>query len=35
MAEKREIMIAMDPAMAARFQASTHVSRKYNSLLHI
>ena len=29
MAEKKEVMIAMDPAMAAKFQASTHVSRKY------
>ena len=29
MAEKREVMIAMDPQMAAKFQASTHVSRKY------
>ena len=29
MAEKRELMIAMDPALAAKFQASTHVSRKF------
>ena len=28
MAEKREFMIAMDPQLAAKFQASTHVSRK-------
>ena len=28
MAEKREIMISMDPMMAAKFSASTHVSRK-------
>ena len=28
MAEKKEVMIAMDPQMAAKFQASTHVSRK-------
>ena len=28
MAEKKEIMIAMDPRMAAKFTASTHVSRK-------
>ena len=28
MAEKKEIMITMDPAMAAKFNASTHVSRK-------
>ena len=28
MAEKKELMIAMDPVMAAKFQASTHVSRK-------
>ena len=26
---KKEVMIAMDPEMAAKFQASTHVSRKY------
>ena len=29
MSEKKEVMIAMDPDMAARFEASTHVSRKY------
>ena len=29
MAEKKEVMIAMDPDMAAKFQASTHLSRKY------
>ena len=28
MAEKKEIMIAMDPRMAAKFTASTHVSCK-------
>ena len=28
MAEKKEVMIAMDPQMAAKFSASTHVSRK-------
>lgn len=28
MAEKKELMIGMDPALAAKFQASTHVSRK-------
>ena len=28
MAQKREMMIDMDPEMAARFKASTHVSRK-------
>ena len=32
MAEKKEVMIAMDPDMAAKFQASTHVSRKCPSL---
>ena len=32
MADKREVMIAMDPAMAAKFAASTHVSRKYTIL---
>ena len=30
MAEKKEIMISMDPMMASKFSASTHVSRKYN-----
>ena len=34
MAEKKEVMIAMDPQMAAKFQASTHVSRKCSSQLH-
>ena len=29
MAEKKEIMISMDPVMAAKFAASTHCSRKY------
>ena len=29
MAEKKEIMISMDPVMAAKFEASTHFSRKY------
>ena len=29
MCEKNEVMIAMDPDMASRFSASTHVSRKY------
>ena len=29
MCEKKEVMIAMDPEMAAKFEASTHVSRKY------
>ena len=28
MAEKKEVMIAMDPQMAAKFAASTHVSSK-------
>ena len=28
MAEKKEIMISMDPVMAEKFAASTHVSRK-------
>ena len=30
MCEKNEMMIALDPEMAAKFEASTHVSRKYN-----
>ena len=30
MTEKKEMMIAMDPEMAAKFEASTHVSRKSN-----
>ena len=29
MSEKRDMMIHMDPHMAAKFEASTHVSRKY------
>ena len=29
MAEKRELMISMDPEMAQKFASSTHVSRKY------
>ena len=29
MNDKKEVMIAMDPDMAAKFEASTHVSRKY------
>ena len=29
MCAKKEMMISMDPDMAAKFQASTHVSRKY------
>ena len=28
MAEKREVMISMDPVMASKFAASTHVSSK-------
>ena len=28
MTKKREMMISMDPQMAAKFNASTHVSRK-------
>ena len=31
MAEKRDMMIAMDPVMAQKFAASTHISRKYRS----
>ena len=31
MAEKRDMMIQMDPVMAQKFQASTHISRKYDS----
>ena len=34
MADKKEVMIAMDPDMAAKFQASTHVSRKYIIFRH-
>ena len=29
MNDKKEVMISMDPMMAAKFEASTHVSRKY------
>ena len=34
MAEKREVMISMDPVMASKFAASTHVSSKsiYDSI---
>ena len=32
MAEKKEIMINMDPQLATKFQASTHVSRKLHYL---
>ena len=28
MAEKKEIMISMDPVMAEKFATSTHISRK-------
>ena len=28
MSQKKEMMIAMDPEMASKFAASTHVSRK-------
>ena len=35
MAEKKEIMIQMDPVMAAKFSASTHVSCKYLLALSI
>ena len=34
MAEKKEIMISMDPVMAAKFEASTHFSRKYGLYYH-
>ena len=34
MAEKKEVMIAMDPQMAAKFAASTHVSSKCPIYLH-
>ena len=34
MAEKKEIMISMDPQMAAKFAASTHVSSKCPIYLH-
>ena len=30
MAEKKEVMISMDPMMASKFAASTHFSRKYD-----
>ena len=33
MQQKKEMMIAIDPEMAAKFGASTHVSRKYLPLL--
>ena len=33
MAEKREVMISMDPMMAAKFAESTHFSRKLE--LHV
>ena len=29
MADKNELMMSMDPAMMAKFQASTHVSSKF------
>ena len=29
MAEKRDMMIAMDPVMAQKFASSTHISRNY------
>ena len=32
MCEKKEMMISMDAEMAAKFAASTHVSRKYASV---
>ena len=35
MAEKKEIYISMDPVMAAKFEASTHVSRKYINLCFV
>ena len=31
MAEKRDMMISMDPVMAEKFQNSTHISRKYST----
>jgi len=34
MAEKRELMIAMDPALAQKFAASTHVSCRYCHIFH-
>ena len=33
MAEKKEIMISMDPLMASKFSQSTHVSRKLALLI--
>ena len=35
MAERKEIMIAMDPHMAAKFSASSHVSCKYQLFLSL
>ena len=32
MSQKKEMMIALDPQMAAKFNASTHVSRKCRPL---
>ena len=32
MAEKKEVMISMDPMIASKFSASTHVSRKYDAI---
>ena len=29
MAEKKEVMISMDPLMASKFEQSTHFSRKF------
>ena len=34
MADKKEIMIAMDPAMAQKFAASSHVSCKYGVIVN-
>ena len=31
MAEKRDMMISMDPVMASKFQNSTHISRKFRA----
>jgi len=31
MQQKKEMMITMDPAMAAKFGESSHVSRKYHN----
>ena len=33
MADRKEVMIAMDPAMAAKLAASTHVSHKYATVI--